>query len=295
MTLIVCPEISTEKEDIALKTITVEGEKVVVHTPYKIFDDGCERIIRNGNILADYYQKRNCIILYFNPFPYEPRIRKFQKFISLIDVKLKKFDNTRMLEQAVFAQNALAFAENIKKAYNKKVDENETLHNSIQSRSREIISHYHTIRTNLQLISTYEKYVKNFNSLFLKRYSEIKELPFIKKAILKEKGLEVDFDDIYIKHKALTYYIGKFKCLIKPDSINFENYDNKIKDKRCSDVKLHPHISEGRACFGNISREINELLSALEFKKLIFLISQHLKSYGSGNPYFEIENWPVVE
>ena len=100
------------------------------------------------------------------------------------------------------------------------------------------------------------------------KLEELKDLKCVQGIKLKEDGIYVDFGEIEINYKNKIYYIGHITGVITPTSITFKNLNNK------QDGYQHPHInSSGSACFGTYSDEIYPLLNALEFKKLIFILT----------------------
>jgi len=285
LTMIINPVISDGRKGPGEgDTIQSNGYKIVLQKPYDAFNESCERIKFKEKVIADYYRAKNLIILYYNPFPFRPRIKECINNINLLPT-FTKVDNSKEFQKVLLQKNASMFVNTLKKNLDRLSTDQENLRNEIDNFSRRILVNHQTIRMNVKLIESTAQMISNFTETFLKNVDEIKELPFIEKVEITQDGIKVTYGDIYIHYMNHDYYIGNFYVLIKPDRIEFYNTNN------AKDNYDHPHVTRHSPCFGSYNEDVYKLLGNLDLKRLCFLLYQYLKSYNPQSPYRQITSW----
>lgn len=107
-----------------------------------------------------------------------------------------------------------------------------------------------------------------------------------------EDRVEVETTSVRIRHKGNTYLIGRFRIVLQADGrIRIQNIENHGK-RRDGD---HPHVTDGGACFGNISEAIAKYMAEREYATVIALLHRYLENYNPESPLTKIDNWPIVK
>ena len=292
LTLVVLPNFSdVKKTSIAAKNIQYGKHSIIVYPPYISFDSECERIRFSDCIIADYYKSRNLIILYFNPFPFIPRVNVFKKSLQLIfdNINVEKCDNSEKIKDVELKKNSALFYKHMQKEIGT-INENIIKYRAnIEKKGREIITEHQRIRNSIVALNSLTTTLYNFTKDFSNKIKEIESLPLIEKVEFTSNGIRIDYGDIYIKHKDKNYYIGDFYVIIKPNEIRVYN-----KNNTCGTYQ-HPHVYNNKPCLGNTTKEFYDLLGRLELKKLIFLLGQYLRTYSPGGAYITITKWKVIK
>ena len=290
MTAIILPTISgVTKMSNDIQTIEINKNKVIIFPRYDILDKECERIRYENTTVADYYEKRNLLILYFNPFPFLPRAKYFNSALSLVTKKTKRFkdyDNKKIVEDINLYKNAIKFADNIKETYLKLQNNNINSQRLIDRKSREIIVEYQNIRMSNEMQISLQRMLNNFSEEFKRNLKELEELPFIEKVTVENEGIRVDYGEIEVYYSNKIYKMGKIYILITPTQVKVF----KINQKR--NEFAHPHVSSsGNPCFGSFAPKISKLVANLQFKRLALLMRQFLTTYNPKSPIQRITYW----
>lgn len=102
-----------------------------------------------------------------------------------------------------------------------------------------------------------------------------------------EDGFAIETEEIWIKN----YKIGKFSIIVdvKRGTITIRNMTNK---KTAYD---HPHIVDGRMCFGEINTQINRLLGEGKYFEVAAFAKECLYFYNPGGQHADIDYWKTDE
>ena len=123
-------------------------------------------------------------------------------------------------------------------------------------------------------------------------FDTIRAFPGLSEATATSDHLRVFTENITIRHEDATYNIGEFEMRIpfnSSDQILLINRTRKIGGFD------HPHVNEGKPCWGNTKSIVSSLLGTGRMLDLIQLLLVYLNSYSDENPHYKIENWPTID
>ena len=296
MTLLVLPVIrnlNRVDNNNKTKVITSRGSRIVLFSHYAPLDDTCVRIIKNNNIVADCYQSRNLIILYFNPFPNIPRSTYFKNALDLVKSKIIISQNTETLQETIeeaLEKNAKIFQQNIIDSEKGIIYKIKSAQESIQNAGVQITQSSKTIILEEKKLEAVKELETNFIPNFKKKIEELESQSYVKSVKISHRGVEVDVGEISIVYKKAIYYIGHILLVYTPTAVLVFNKNNTRQGYQ------HPHTSEnGHSCFLDYQRDISSLLASLDLSKLTFMMIQFLKAYNSKSPIHKIGYWRTKE
>jgi hypothetical protein len=264
----------------------------------------------NDKLIGRYYPQRNCVVLHFNIFATNRKIRFALGVIDVLHTAL----NSRNISLAITSQltpeqiekqekerlerleaQKLEKQKQVVSEFTKHIsDELNKIKSSIEYKAKDIEDNSvriarltREIIADKAMLPAYEKMqTMSFQDLDTK-VNEIRSLPFVTNVYLNEKGINVEIGKISLQVKDKKYYIGDFVIHITANNIKFSN-------KHRLNGYEHPHISSGSPCWGSHQSDVFKLLGQMKFKELVFLLYQYLKNYnddGGGHPYVSIAEW----
>ena len=291
-TLVILPEIKNFNrvaDNNATKVVTSRGTRVTLYPHYAPLDNTCVRIRKGTNIVADYYQERNLIILYFNPFPNIPRTTYFKNALSLVISQISNLQSLESVEETTddaLNKNAKIFLKNITDSREGIIKNISDAQQNIQNAGLQINRYSKAIILEEKKLEAVIDLEKSFLPNFKKKIEELEAQSYVKNIKISRRGVEVDVGEISILHNKIIYYIGHMLLVYTPTEVLVFNMNN-ARQKR-----QHPHTSEnGKSCFADYQRDISKLLANLDLIKLTFLMIQFLKSYNSKSPIHKIGYW----
>ena len=243
-----------------------------------------------------YVDKKNLIIIYFNPFPLTPRTKIFEGNLRYLFAKLPIKTNfittpaiqftPEELRKINLQKNMKGFVNGINNKYIQIQKEIVRANENISTAEKSLITYHQEIITKTVQSTAMKNLIEDFEKGFEEKINELTKLPFLKSVELVNEGIKLDYGDILID----DIYIGNFYCVITPTEMKFYNIDK----TRIFNNHQHPHISDNNPCFGSGSNKAYELLGRMDFKQLAFFIGQFLRTYSKGNPYENISSWIKV-
>lgn len=105
-----------------------------------------------------------------------------------------------------------------------------------------------------------------------------------------DRNLEVVFKNVELTYKGMKCPVGDFKAVIRPRTsgdttvLEFFGVGNNVTHSYFGSY-IHPHISGGIPCLGNISNDVRRLLETQDYGMLILLLNEYIRSYNNSNPY----------
>ena len=121
-------------------------------------------------------------------------------------------------------------------------------------------------------------------------YQDIKKLcPQIYEEIkFSDYEIEAVTPYLRISYDGCSYPLGRIKITLDLENgqITFKNLDHRL-----SGDYDHPHIQEGKACWGNLEEPVARLLIQEDIYGLLVMASEFLRSYTPGNAFLKIQHW----
>lgn len=103
-------------------------------------------------------------------------------------------------------------------------------------------------------------------------------------------GIKALTTPIVIHYKDIDYDMGRYEVTLGFDgNCTIINLDKRIEHYD------HPHVNEGRVCWGNFSGWIPKLVGSSEFDVALDQIYTFLCHYDSASPYKTLEHWPKLD
>ena len=87
----------------------------------------------------------------------------------------------------------------------------------------------------------------------------------------------------YISYGSQRYFVGRFKIKIER-SVKYTNLDYS------NNSNPHPHISESKACYGNIDSALAKMLGRKEYPIALELIYRYLNSYNHEGAFVRVSS-----
>ena len=107
-------------------------------------------------------------------------------------------------------------------------------------------------------------------------------------------GIKAVTGNVFIDFSGKRYAMGRYEVKLRFDG---ETAITALDTKATGGAGSydHPHISQGKVCWGNFSGYIPKLIATSDFDVALVQIYTFLCHYDKESPYRQIENWPVAE
>lgn len=243
-----------------------------------------------STIIGLFSNSKNCVILYFNPFATDKRIKFMQDVMHVVEramlinlVELKEDPEViKKLAEDYKKKQIQSFISFLKKRVEEKTNEIHLTETDIERYNKTLISSYQKIFTLKFEAQALENRIADSLKSFEEMLGSLEKLQFVKKIEFVADGIRFDVGQITLDDT----YIGNFLIEISPSSIRFYNPD------QMTQFDQHPHIRNNHGCFGDASDKINKMLAGFQLKELLFLLYQFLNTYSvKGGPYTSIQSW----
>jgi hypothetical protein len=198
--------------------------------------------------------------------------------------KIKEEDLTKIKEQILLDKFSKGITDRI--ISNKNIiNENS---NYIKEYEKKICNWY---RSNIEKKAEVEELgilIKKMKSSLLEKIKVINGFKFVKSAGLVDDGIEVKFDEVFIKFNDEKVRMGNYTAKILPNVINII-CDKPVK--RDGEIFHHVHISGSNVCFGESRNLAMKMLGELDLKKLTHFLWLYLNSFNPGDTYIPMRDW----
>jgi hypothetical protein len=102
-------------------------------------------------------------------------------------------------------------------------------------------------------------------------------------------GLKAISTPITVKYSGKEYDMGRYEVTL---NFNGETAIHSVDHAGEQSGYDHPHVSNGRPCWGNMSGQLPKLIGQSEYDVALTMVYTFLSSYDSASPYRTIDNWP---
>jgi len=270
---------------------------------YYPVDISSHEIVTDSRYLI-YYKTRNLIVSRVNLFAdsklFSDVINKFWCVTN--ETQVKVLNPEQILE--------LRLSEQWYMNINNKVDELKStikgLNEDIYDLTRGITQKSRELFMSQQTLENIQNVKDNFTEYLHRNIEEMSKFPFIKSFEVKDR-IYLSFGPVYItglvqtgvSHEGGTeqpimapkkVYIGDLKFVITGTDIHVSNPDNEIDGEY-----QHPHIKDGKICFGDVSGEAKKLLANIELAKLAKLLYSVAVSYNESSPYCKLQRFYDIQ
>jgi len=220
-------------------------------------------------------------------------LRVFQYVID--EARKHLLTDKKKIEQRILEMPILGYVrgviENSGKMYEKKQKERDSVQKSLDS-----------IHRNLVVELRRSEEINSFLQCGLYQHDEKKLMDKYTKPLLgllkhgytslnwTGSTLKAKTDPIAIEFKGKKFMLGGYDITITTDNqITIKNMKNPQSSYD------HPHVSNGRPCWGNIGTSASKLVAQFEFVPLLDIILTYLSAYNPGDAYHKLGNWSTGE
>lgn len=239
-----------------------------------------------------YYRKANAVIIPFKLFYNEWDNSDFSFFLDFYKKILAEFKKLKPKKQDITkALEDLQLEEFIKTANTSLIgfqNEFSDNQNEINDLSEKLVERTAKIKVLQAQIKSMQIFAKDKKNFIIKKYQEIKELPFVKEVGLTKEGIAVYIGEVELNTGKDKVQLGRFRIYIQPNKIYITNLDAVIGREGYYD---HPHVKDRKPCFSEWQEKINNLLAGNKFKELVLLLKLYLQTYSAESPHCALGNW----
>lgn len=169
--------------------------------------------------------------------------------------------------------------------------------NLIADLERKLVVEHRKWRENSLLLEFHESGNRSSLAQFGQEFDKLTALSKVIDVKLTGDQISVYTDTLFCVNPSdgEVYEIGKFRIEIFTDGqkngVRFFNLTNQVRGYQA------PHVnSEGKACLGNMSEVIPELIANYEYSALAMIAIQFIESYNSDEGgYCRLHNWPLAK
>lgn len=243
--------------------------------------------------IGDYIRERNiviiCVPLALNNFKLGDKYEYLDFYIKCVEEVFKTYkikeENTEGIAKRQLLKRYLEFGQrNLKEKKNALISAKD----SLESCTKEVIQFTARIRYLNLDIESIKSILGNLEDSIIEQLEELKNLKFLKEAILTENGIKLSFEKIFIKVKGKDIEMGEYEILLKPKEFEIIN---KQPVEYEGDTFHSCHVQDKAICFGDGNTLAYELLGKMELKKLAHFLHIFLKTYNPEDNFLSMNYW----
>jgi hypothetical protein len=273
---------------------TIKSKEAEIKIPKKDYA-GDTDILDDKKVKARYYRKRNCIVMYVNPFTED-----ITEMYNGLKTKKENVEDFKMFNLTK------EFTKNIEvklKENDRRLKENMA---NIESYQQNIFDFYKHNRLMEEEVEAFKHMKENFGKSFIEEINKTKALKIVEnvdytlnEVIVTYKPTcitKADFQRV-TKHGKRSMYIGSIKLRI---GYNYVRVDNDLKlckykdetdpNSEISEYVPHPHAhGDGQCCLGADATKntIYSLQAQLKISELALYFWMFVKNYGDDGGYLK--------
>jgi hypothetical protein len=242
--------------------------------------------------IGHYLKDKNIVIIYF-PLNIDWELGLKNEYIlevlklvkeGLKNITLEKVDISKVKEKIIIGK----FLKNIDSKIEKETRDIKENERYLKDYTERFVICEKTlgmsVRSKRSLIETRDK----FSSGMTEEFDNIRKLKFVKSVGFGEDGVEIKFNEVYIKFNGEDVRMGNYTIILKGEDIGIVNSDA----IEMGGTKYHSlHIESDAVCFGDQRSMVFKMLANLELKKLSHFLWLYLNSFNPADTYIPMRDW----
>ena len=260
---------------------------------------------KNTPIVGRYYNDRNLIHLYINPFDFKKIVPLITKKIQAMDLILNTLITIKVKQQDITDLERKLFITSFMSGQQKQLREIENrirdITMNIGQNESDLKSNIKYLHDNQVSLNHIERMLEGDGSELFDEIEETKKLSFITKVELKSDTICLSFrpttittddfaqDDHGKKFGPRTFYLGAITIMVSPNRFEVKNADYMINNH------AHPHSGGGDnvPCFGSGPgrNKIYELLACNKFSEVASMLWFWIRTYRNNSAHCHHWTW----
>ena len=306
------PEVAEGVESTKITHYMLNGEKVVFPISaetsdcpqgdalrYSKLPEGAEEIVdEEGTVMAVTYDSSLFIA---NDFIHcrlkEDLISSEKTFNYLIDKVANDTNLLTHLKAGIEVKSKRVLEAALKVQLKQRLDKEniqlKAAQDTLNKYEQSTVDCHRKIITGANIVNVLRNNLADIPSTLEKTWEELYRIeggPMYTEISFTKSGVKAMTTPITVKFNKKEYYMGNFAVTLGFDGSTEIRVTERIGDSEAYD---HPHVSSGKPCWGNFSGEIPKRIGYGEFDVAFVQIYTFLCHYDSGNPYRQIEHWPL--
>ncbi len=223
------------------------------------------------------------LILLFNP-QNPPAETLARKLIEEAVPRMARHIRQQQLKQ--FLENMQSIADNVRRERESGIQSNDW---EIERLSQQIHDLSRKIGADRMMLKFFERSEDQLKQKAIRMHVDLQKLvPGL------YSGFRLEEDNIIGTTQPININFDDYEYRFDPYQIEVNIREGKVQIAGSSNEVngyIHPHISDGSICWGNIGPAITRLQGELELHGLFQLVHQFLSTYNEDDPFQRIEHW----